>query len=196
LTLRVYLAGEGATELGSRQGGPTYQSGDEPGVLEQLLTLVHQEGWEVVQARQWKHFRSLRAGHHGPKDRRNVLAAALDARYAGCDVLVFSRDQDRDQARRDAIEAGVAEVSGTYPQLRVAGGVATQCIEAWVLALFGRPRTEELSCAAAARAVEDAGCSGWREMASRVAECELGRRAADADSLGIWLDRARLALTP
>jgi hypothetical protein len=196
VTLRVYLAGEGATELGSRAGDPAYQTGDEPGVLERLLARVRDDGWCVVRARQWKDFRKLRVGIHAPNDQKNVLAAALDASEAGCDVLAFSRDQDRDGARRAAIEAGIAEVSGTYPQIRVAGGVATQCIEAWILVLLGRPRTEELSCQAAVRAVEDAGCTGWREMATRVTDCDLAGRAADAGSLGAWLDRARVALTP
>jgi len=40
----VFLSGEGANELGSRAGDPSYQSGNNPGVIQAPLTQVQKGG--------------------------------------------------------------------------------------------------------------------------------------------------------
>jgi len=67
-----------------------------------------------------------------------VLGVAKDAKDAGCDVLAFSRDLDRDTARRQAIEDGIARVPEVFAGApAVIGGVAVPTLEGWILALLG-----------------------------------------------------------
>src|SRR5207253_2222170 len=79
------------------------QSNARPGVLHLLLEKVQPTGWEVTAARTWASIRKVRVGRSEHRDEHNVLAIALDAKEAGCDVLAFSRDRDRDYEREAAV---------------------------------------------------------------------------------------------
>jgi len=195
--VRVFLAGEGTNELGSRIGHPSYQSDERPGVLYALLTRVQSTGWEVAGARDWKSIRKFRARGAVHADTRNVLGAVLDAKEAGCEVLAFSRDQDRDPDRKAAIEEGIRRVPEEFEDAPdVIGGVAIPTLEGWILALLGRSATEALTPQKAARALADAGIDlkDTLAMVAVVQEADIDRLPDDAASLTAWLAQARAVL--
>lgn len=66
------------------------------------------------------------------------------------------------------------------------GGVAVETIEAWLLALAGRRRTEELSAAAAKRELG---------VTAGAAVTTADNLADDAASLRTWLERVAAALS-
>jgi hypothetical protein len=186
--VKVFLSGEGPNELGSRFGHRAYQSDDRPGVLHALLARVRASGWEVGGACEWKRIRKYRAGRFDHEDTRNVLGVALDAREAGCDVLAFSRDMDRDAAREDAVEEGIRLVEG----IGVIGGVAKPTIEGWILALLQERRTEDMSPRRAEEKLVERGvpAKDGAGMVRVVEEAVLERIPEDAASLRRWLERA------
>ncbi|WP_437678492.1 hypothetical protein [Sorangium sp. So ce131] len=194
---RIFLVGEGENELGSRAGAPAYQSDKRPGVLWTLLSRVQPAGWVVGGAREWKSIRKYKARGATHEDTRNVLGAALDAKEAGCDVLAFSRDIDRDPARREAIEEGIRRVASTMPAPpEVIGGVAVPALSGWILALLGEKATEELSPLRAQAMLAAKGMMPDDGAAMvRVAEdADLDAVPQDAASLTEWIARARAVL--
>ncbi|WP_437594917.1 hypothetical protein [Sorangium sp. So ce1000] len=195
--IRVFLVGEGESELGSRAGAPAYQSDKHPGVLFTLLSRVQPSGWIVGGAREWKSIRKYQARGAAHEDTRHVLGAALDAREAGCEVLAFTRDVDRDPARREAIAEGIRRVSlalSSPPD--VIGGVAAPALGGWILALLGEKATEEMSPLRAQAMLAAKGMMpGDGAAMVRVAEdADLDVVPQDATSLGEWLARARAVL--
>ncbi|WP_437939418.1 hypothetical protein [Sorangium sp. So ce341] len=194
---RVFLVGEGENELGSRAGAPAYQSDKHPGVLFTLLSRVQPNGWVVGGAREWKSIRKYQARGAAHEDTHHVLGAALDAKEAGCDILAFSRDIDRDPARREAIAEGIRRVSSSLSSPpEVIGGVAAPALEGWILALLGEKATEELSPLRAQAMLAAKGMMPDDGAAMvRVAEdADLDAVPPDATSLGEWLARARAVL--
>jgi len=155
---------------------------------------VQPTGWEVGGARAWRSIRKFRVGKAAHEDTRNVQAAALDACEAGCDVLAFMRDRDRDFARQQAIDDGIALVG--VPA--VIGGVATPTLEGWILALLGVRRSEDLSSKRAEDSLADNGVprKDGAAMVRVVEEADLAAIPEDAASLRAWLGRARDVLPP
>lgn len=197
--VRVFLAGEGSNELGSRIGHPTYQSGERPGVLHVLLTRVQPHGWEVGGARDWKSIRKFRARGANHADTHNVLGAVLDAKEAGCEVLAFTRDLDRDRAREEAIKEGIRRVPDVFPQAPdVIGGVAIPTLEGWILALLGERATESLTPHQAEHTLSNRGITAkdGRAMVVVVEDADLDRLPDDAVSLAAWLTQVRAVLPP
>lgn len=140
--MRIWLAGEGPTELGDWGNHPANRSTPAAlGLLEALLRQVRAEGWEVHGGIRWKDIIKVGVGAHRRAETRNVLGAALDALENGCDALVFVRDRDRDTAREATIERGVLEAKREL-KLGVAGCLAVEAVEAWVLALRGEQWSE------------------------------------------------------
>lgn len=195
---KIFLCGEGSNELGSRFKPAAFQHDREPGVLHALLERVQPSGWEIGGARDWKGIRKFRVGGAKHADTHNVLGAAKDAIDAGCDVLVFARDRDKDLARVDAVEEGIARVAQIFARPpEVVGAVAVPLLEGWILALLRVRRTEEL---APKRAEEDLIAKGVpakdREAMVRVIEeADLDQLPDAAASLRLWLTRAA-ALSP
>ena len=197
--VRVFLSGEGSNELGSRYGEAPYQSDDRPGVLHALLARVQAEGWEVGGARAWRSIRKFRVGRADHEDTRNVLAVAFDAKEAGCDVLAFSRDLDRDERRRDAIEEGIRRVPEAFASApEVIGGVAAPTVEGWILALLGARGTEAMSPKRAEQELVAKGVASkdGAAMVEVVEEADLDVVPDDARSLRAWLSRADRVLPP
>ncbi len=192
--IRVFLAGEGPSELGSRSGREAYQTDDRPGVLQCLLRVVAPDGWEVAGAVQWKNIRKLKVNAPDAGDARNVHAAALHAKERAAGVLAFTRDRDRKPERQADIERALEGVESDGA-LRVAGGVAIENIEAWLLALAGEvgseavrhPENEMARLKLEAKRAED--------YARHVAHHGIDKAPKDAESLHRWLARARRALT-
>lgn len=134
---RVFLAGEGRTELGGWTDEPPCRDPAKPGAIEHLLAKAGAEA-DVVGAVSWKHIRKFRAGGHASSEERNVRGAALKAREAGAEVLVLCRDSDGDPHREQQIRKGI-EAAMAYPaHLRVAGGCAVRRINDWVRELVGK----------------------------------------------------------
>lgn len=195
--VKVFLCGEGPNELGSRSGHGSYQTDKQPGVLHALLARVQAAGWEVGGARDWKSIRKFKAGAARHQDTHNVLGAALDAKEAGCEVLVFSRDLDKDATRKDGIEEGIRRVLETSaPALEVIGGAAVPTLEGWLLALLQERHTEELSPTRASLLLAEKGVApkDGAAMVLLVEEANLGKLPGDAVSLTAWLARARAVL--
>lgn len=188
--MNLFVAGEGVHEIGKWDQSPEYQStshrGD--GVLATLWRTRH-EG-SVVGGRSWKNVRKYRAGM--PRGDGHALRAfTLDAREADAEVLLWSRDVDRNPDRTRELEAMhatlVVELNG---ELRIVGGMQNRCIEAWALAIHGlEKKPEELSVS---RAEELAAAHG---IDTELAMCELIQKAkkpldtSRSPSLEKWMDQ-------
>jgi hypothetical protein len=81
VAVKVWLAGEGPSEIGDRDTG-----GERVGVLEGLLRRVEARGWIVDRASRWKDIRKYQAGSalRGAGDDRSVQRLVLRAYEAGC----------------------------------------------------------------------------------------------------------------
>jgi hypothetical protein len=197
---KVFLGGEGKHELGSWALEPQYRSPSFPGVLEALLLKVRAEGWEVVGARPWRSIRKYQAGQHRSAERRSVLGLILDAKEAGCDVVVFVRDRDGsrakpNQARVDAIEDAIAEAAEQLTACPdIIGGVAVIRLESWMLALTGVVGTEEER--APEERLRELGIKPkrTRSYVEHIHDADLQRIPGDAASLRRWIERAQIAL--
>jgi hypothetical protein len=193
----VFLCGEGPSELGSRSGHTAFQTDERPGALQALLARIQPSGWRVLGARQWKSIRKFRAGGAKHADTLNVLGAALDAKDAGCEVLAFTRDSDRDAAREEAVEDGIRRVPAAIDGApAIIGGVAIPTLEGWLLALLGEKRTEALSPLRAEEHLVEKGVrvKDAAALASLVEAADLAKIPSDAASLSRWLTRARAVL--
>lgn len=169
-------------------------------MLEALLRRVREDGWQVVDGVAWSSIRKFKVGAHADAEHKNVLGLILQARERGADVVAFARDCDGDgkqhRQRSAAIEAGLAEAQEVFPNgPTVVGGVAVRMLEAWVLALAGKSRTEELGRDGLANGLKDLKVDekDTRAMVAVVEAADLGRVPGDAVSLSGWLGQARRA---
>ena len=136
--MRVFLAGEGRTELGEWAKEPPYRERPgEKGVLVALIERVASDAVTIVDGLAWSKIRKYKAGNHASPEERNVLGLALSALRARCDVVVFSRDRDGSTDRQGDLEAGIRRARELFAGLKVVGGVAIENIEGWVLVLSG-----------------------------------------------------------
>ena len=194
--LGVYLGGEGANELGSYSGHPSYYDEARPGVIAALLRRVRPSGWRIVGATKWSTIRKLQAHGPSPNEVRNVRALILDAKEANADVLAFTRDSDGDPQRARELELAVSEhdAAGARPDL--IGGVAIPVLEAWLLALDGELGTEQLSKGGAQARFEQkhAFAKVTEKVVAYVESTDLNDIPSDAVRLSIWLARARAVL--
>ena len=188
--MKVFLSGEGPTELGDWSKELPYRgSPPEIGVLEALLRKAWSQDYAVVEACLWKRIRKYKAENHMHPETRNVLGLALQAEEAGCDALVFVRDQDGDEERQEDIEEGIRLARSKGIEVDVIGGVAVQEIEAWILAILGERRSEQHRDPK--QILEERHGIAEREaMVEIVASRGLDGLAEDADSLRAWLAMA------
>lgn len=191
---KVFIGGEGPDELGDLSRHASYRSGS-PGVLEALLRRVQEDGWAVEGSLLWKQIRKYRAGDHRRPEERNVLGLSLAAREAGCDVVCFTRDRDRDRQREEDLEKGIAAAEEIFGGLRIMGGVATEELESWILALRGERRSEQRADPKA-HLSDSHGISTRSRMVAVVNDADLDALPDDARSLRLWLGRAREGLRP
>jgi hypothetical protein len=193
--VKVFLAGEGRTELGDWAREPCYRpEAPEPGLLEALLRKLKPDGWTIVDAVCWKHLprerrslpRPYRAHEHISAEVGNVLGLVLRARDAGSDTVVFSRDRDRDLDREKDVLEGLSRASSVFAgRPKIAGGMAVEMIESWVASLQGTKRAE--SFADPSSLLADSSLEGKRAV---VAAADLAGLPADAHSLRRWLANA------
>lgn len=195
VAVKVWLAGEGPSEIGDRDIG-----GERVGVLEALLRWVEPTGWVVDRASLWKRIRRYEAGRalRGAGDDRSVQRLVQLAFEAGCEVVAFSRDRDSDPDRADAIERGIAAAVAARPEIGVIGGIARPCIEGWILALAGVKQTDAMSRPRCDRELADRKLLGdepaVEAFVAIVERADLGAPPEGCSSLTDWLARARAVL--
>jgi hypothetical protein len=194
---RIFLSGEGATELGSWAKEPPYQDDSEPGVIKALLRKVKNEDWEISGAIKWANIRKFRAGDHRSPEERNVLGACLRAKEKGCSIIAFTRDTDCDNSRESEIKKGVKaarDIFGT--DMKIIGGCAIPCIEGWVLAFSETRHTETFSTSGACDTLKSQfdGEFHTARMVECISESDISAIANDALSLKEWLETAKSLL--
>ena len=202
MKLKVFLGGEGPNEMGGwyrelrwrerGNGAPM-----ERGVLEALMLRFQPDGWEIVDAVPWKAIRKFRVGAYKHVDTQNILGMTLMAKERGCDVLVFSRDRDGDEERERAVETGIRQASNEIEDApRIAGGVAIEEVESWIIALAGRSRSQQMGENQRKRVLEelDVGDKSTTDMVRIVEQADLKRLPEDARSLRSWKERVQSAL--
>jgi hypothetical protein len=118
------------------------------------------------------------------------MGVALQARDAKADVLVFTRDRDREEARQTAIGEGILQATSAFSACPIiVGGVAIEAIEAWTLALVGERRSHRH-----ARPKEHLAAAGITDQVAAIETADIHFPELDSPSLREWLDRARTAL--
>lgn len=192
-SVRIFLAGEGRHELGSWALESQYvDSPLERGVLESLLRRVVVKPIVVENATLWRKIRKYRSGEHRDPEARNVLGVALMAEESGCDAVVFTRDRDRKTDRQKSLESGIERARAIF-SVKIVGGVAVEALEAWMLAILGKARSEEVrnpkSELASSHAIDDG-----PKMVALVEAASLDAIPTDAHSLRRWLSEAADAL--
>jgi shikimate kinase len=195
--ISIFLAGEGATELGGWAAERAYRTTPPaPGVLQALLEKVSSNGWEIREAAMWKSIKKFSVvNDRRDAEIRNVLGVALKASEEGIQALVFSRDRDRDAERERRIEEGISAARSEFPALKIVGGVAIEEIEAWTLALHGMKKAHELRVPIegfAARGLE----SDVQSQVEVVRQADLTSGSIDSPSLATWIERARAVFAP
>jgi len=185
---RVFLAGEGKTELGRWASQVTRDRDDESnGAVAALLGKVSSRNWEVADACKWKDIKKYRAGDFKSAEERNVLGVALKARESNCDLLAFVRDSDGDYERIESIHRGIEAVS---EGLEVVGGCAHPIIEAWALVFRGELAAEKLS---KAKIQQQAGALTTNALVELIQKGDLATVPPDTH-LRRWLDLAKAKL--
>lgn len=192
---RVFLASEGRNDLGGYARHKAYRADNtgkvQLGVVEALMRQIQPDGWEIVDALPWRSIPKFQSGNGRSAETRTVLGAAAFARNLRCDTLIIARDRDGYVHRTADVEAGIAQAPTHFP-IRVAGGIAIEKLEAWVLAIGGHHKSE-----------------GMREPDAKVATLKLDHTDAmtdhiaahgrtkipeDAKSLHAWLESVRQVL--
>ncbi|MDI3283805.1 hypothetical protein [Polyangium sp. 15x6] len=208
--MKLLIAGEGKDELGRwaiEEPHRSRQNDIGDGLIEAFLRRIRPDGWSVVDARFWKRIPKYVArrgsqdnrptlsdtrGKHLGAEGHTVLGLALLAEEKGYDALVFVRDRDRDEGRADDIETALTLARERFAP-RIAGGVAIEEVESWVLSLLNHKDAERHG--SAKEVLEErhhiTTLDGKRAV---VASSDLARVREDARSLRLWLDRVREAL--
>lgn len=194
--VKVWLGGEGASELGDRDR----KGGERMGAVEAILRRVEPAGWEVEGATQWRHIRSYRlgAGVGGThSDRHRIAGIALAAYEAACEVVAFVRDVDAEAERADAIEAGIVAAQVLFPFVQIIGGPAKPAIEGWIVAVLGHRDSDSMSRIACAAVLTEHELSGKHAegYVEAVAKADLVRLPPGCESLRTWLTRASTILS-
>lgn len=189
-TWRVFLAGEGANELGQWYHEAMYRqqyaTTHRDGVLGALLTLAGVR-YQVVGAVQWMNIRKYSAGEHRKAEQQNLEGARRAAIESSADALVFVRDTDGDTKRQRQIESLFDELTHDEGGLRVVGGVAVKNLECWLVALDGKRDSES----GRRLVVPGVRQKNTEDIVDFVSSATSERIAKDARSLLAWLASAR-----
>jgi hypothetical protein len=190
--MRVFLAGEGKTELGELAKEVALR--DRPGEKGVLVALIERVGGDaitVVDGVIWSRIHKYQAGRHASPETRNVLGLALTALHSRCDILVFSRDRDGSVARESDLDEGIRRAHELFPKLALVGGMAIENIEGWLLVVLGFPGESVPAKKTKTELQTQFGIVTVREKVDAVASASLEK--VGPGSLQIWLERARRA---
>ncbi|MCC6877815.1 MAG: hypothetical protein IT378_26125 [Sandaracinaceae bacterium] len=141
--MKVFLGGEGRTELGDWDKEAPYRP--KPGERAEPGVLLRSEP-EIVGAARWSSLRKYQVGGFrkgkASSEVQNVRRLALQASESGASLLVFTRDRDGDEQRQRDVEEGIEAVRHKYDGLNVVGAMAIEAIEAWILLVRGDRKAE------------------------------------------------------
>jgi len=208
--MKLLIAGEGKDELGRwalEEPHRFRQTDVGEGLIEAFLRRIRPDGWSIVDGRFWKRIPKYVARRGGPGNHptrhdtrgqqlgaegHTVLGLALIAEEKGYDALVFVRDRDRDKERADDIESAL-ELARERFTPKIAGGVAVEEVESWVLSLLNHKDAERHGSAKEVLDKLHHITTLDRKLAV-VAASDLAKVREDARSLRLWLDRVRETL--
>ena len=195
--IRVFLGGEGVDELGRFAHASAYamhvsSKGEEQkgrGILEALAERLKGQPLEFVGGLAWHRIRkNKRMRGLTSAEARNVMGLALDARAAGCEAVVFVRDQDGHSQRAADVEEGIQAARSHCPGLLIIGGMAVEEIEAWLLAMLGERKSESHKHPKEVLQ-ERHGISNRLDKTRVVEEANFAKLPEDAHSLRTWMSR-------
>jgi hypothetical protein len=188
--MKVFLSGEGPDDLGDWYHPPQYRKTPPTrGAIEALAGRVGDVRLEVVDARIWKKIRKFSFKPSVRGETQNVLGLVIEAEEAGAEVLVFVRDQDGYDDRRDDVEEGIRQAGARGYAVPIVGGVAVQEMEARILALRGERRSEGHVEAKRVLQVRH-GIDDLPAKVAAIEEADLDDIPDDAASLRVWVDAA------
>src|SRR5690606_29910005 len=129
-------------------------------------------------------------------EKRNVLGLALEAERAKAHAVAFLRDTDGDARREQTIHAAIPDAKALCPGLEVIGGTPKPLLEAWLLALTGKTKTDGLSTKQAVELLgKQVSQKDTAAMVDYVLEARpFNRVAQDAAGLRKWLSEAKKCL--
>ncbi|HAJ79788.1 MAG TPA: hypothetical protein DCO75_08440 [Fibrobacteres bacterium] len=192
---KIFLAGEGKNELGSWANEPDNRNQKQKGVLETLLLNVKDSGWTIKDAICWKNIRKYKVGEHRSPDQRAVIGACLMAVEKGCTAIAFTRDSDGVKDRVDEVKNGIKDSLEKFNfKTHIIGGCAEPFIEAWILAVSGKNKTEQISTDEAKKSLESLGIETTSQMTDCIEACGIDNIPDDAKSLKDWLKQAEAVL--
>jgi hypothetical protein len=190
--MRVFFAGEGRTELGGWADSEPYREPvPRPGVLQHWAARVANIAITPVGGVCWKDIPMLKPGGHRGHEQRRVAALAVLGKENGAELVVFSRDRDRDLDRAKTVDQGIEEAN-RLGGARVTGGLAIEAIESWVLAAKGERHTEH-HARPKERLAQVHGIADVESMVAAIGEADLGCLPDDALSLAEWIRRVQAA---
>lgn len=201
--MKVLIAGEGKTEIGfwtlPTEHHTEEKKRDERGLIEAFLSRCQPDGWNIVEGVDWRRIVKYKARRgdaaqmreFGPEG-KTVLGLALRAEELDCQAVIFVRDRDDDAEREKEIENAI-HISRDKFTPRIAGGVAAQAIESWLLSLKGERNAERYGCPKDTLR-EKYGIESLADRVAVVEEAKLDDIRRDAQSLRSWLEQVRAIL--
>jgi hypothetical protein len=182
--VKVFLGGEGASELGSE---------GKRGVVEALFAKATGETHDFVGTKRWKDIRKFKSGDKRSPETRNVLGLVLAAKEAGAEVVAFTRDRDADGDREAHIEAAIEEAPGVLTVApKIVGAVAVEMLESWILALQCHAKSESIPRSKVKDTLRATGVISTAQMVGAIDSADLDKLPADATSLQKWITRAQV----
>lgn len=194
--VRVWLGGEGPSEIGDRD----LVGGERVGALEALLRKVEPSGWGLEGATRWSRIRKFKVseaiGRDNHGDIHSIAGLVLEAFEAGCEVVAFSRDVDADERREDAIAEGILLAKAKVPMVAIIGGAAIPALEGWILALLGVRDTEDKSRRKCDELLAERDLDGKHaeDYVAVIEAADLSKIPPGSDALVAWLALARQVL--
>jgi hypothetical protein len=201
--MRILIAGEGKTELGYWSLQPEHRTSekirDERGLIDAFLSKYRTDGWTIVDGLNWRQIpkytarrsNNSSASSIGPEG-KTVLGLLLRAEERKCDAVVFVRDRDDEPMREKEIEAAVEMGAATFAP-RVAGGIAAQAIESWLLSLKNEKGAERHGDPKDVLR-DKFGVESLADKVAIVVQADVDDVRQDARSLLQWLARVRAIL--
>lgn len=143
--MKILIAGEGKDELGFWAVEEIYRTKakrlTERGVIDALLRKLTRNGIDIIDGIDWKNIfkysaktSRLTKDHTLGLDGQRVLGLLLYAEEKKYDAVIFVRDRD-DQPHREKDIKAALKIGREFYTPKIAGGVAAQAIESWLLSL-------------------------------------------------------------
>ena len=188
MSLKVFLVGEGQHDIGRWETDEPYRAKKtENGVLGTLAHRQVTSGWQIHDGCAYRRLPVLGVGRGLEEGERKRFAGALQrTREAECDVLIYGRDTDGNDART-AVLTTLRDA-----HVGVALAVVEPCIEGWVLELRGDRKKKGWSKVGAQEAL---GSLSTPQMEAIVAAWD-GKTEPLSDDLKRWLDDVKRVLSP